>query len=223
MRRSHVVVGLLAATACRSRPSQDNAAATLDVRSGSAVVDTIPIADADLWHWCDEGVTSVVARARTKFVVGACAQRDATAFALTRASDGTAVATLVRSADKTVLARAQPVSSIEIMGERAAAPVSIVITIAGRPPVTLDAAALEQLLPPSRRREGVPLRAILDKVGVGAPRSITVRGETTYQVDPSWLATRTLTVRRNQRGALKLNDETAGVRVKGLTAIELAP
>ncbi len=216
----YAAVGLAAATACHSEHSKGERV-TLEVRSAGSVVETIPIEDTDLWQWCDEGVTSVVARAADAFVVGGCAQRDSQTFQVARATDGTAVATLARSADKTVLSRVQPVSWIEVLGERAATPVSLAITITGRPPVTLDAGALDALLPQHHRRQGVPLRAILDKVGVATPRTITIRGATTYQVAPSWVATRTLTVRRNHRGELKFNDETSGVRISRLTAIEI--
>lgn len=220
MRFPYAVVGVVAAIACRSREPAHKAA-TLEVRSAGTVVDTIPIEATDLWQWCDEGVTSVVARAEASFVVGACAQREGQTFQLSRASDGTAVATLARIADTSVVSRAQRVSWIDVVVEDAVAPASLSIVVAGRPPVTLDASALDALLPQHHRREGVPLRAVLDKVGVATPRAITIRGATTYQVDPSWLATRTLTIRRNHRGELKFNDEASGERIGRVTSIEL--
>jgi len=74
------------------------------------VIERISIETTDLWQYCDEGVTAVVARAGNAFVVGACTQREGQTFELGRTADGKALATLSRKADKTVLSRAQPVS-----------------------------------------------------------------------------------------------------------------
>lgn len=221
MRVRHAVLGISIAAACRSGRTDESA--TLEVRSGSAVIERIPVETTDLWQWCDEGVTAVVARADNGFVVGACAQRDGQTFQLSRTSDGKALATLSRSDDKTTLSHAQPVSWIDLRVTGTAKPASLSIAIAGRPPLTLDAAALDALTPRHHRREGVPLTAILDNVGVSTARTITIRGATTYQVDPAWLANRTLTVRRNHRGELKFNDEASGTRISQLTTIEIEP
>src|SRR5689334_14282837 len=105
MRMQFVV--LAAAIACRSEKASPPGE-TIEVRSAGVVVERISIANTDLWQWCDDGVASVVARADSAFVVGSCAQREAQTFRITRASDGTAAATLTRSADGAVLSRAQP-------------------------------------------------------------------------------------------------------------------
>jgi hypothetical protein len=206
------------AIACSSK---EPPAGTIEVRRGSAV-EMLPVATTDLWRYCSDGVVSIVARGSTAFVQGACAQRTDQQFTLSRASDGTAVVTLARRADSTELARALAVRSVDVILERTSpqpSPLSVVVS--GRTPLVLDAEALDDLLPDRHKREGVPLRAILSRAGAEAPRTITIRGATTYEVEPAWLATRNLTVRRNQRGQLKFTDETSGVRVSGVTVIDV--